>query len=143
MRSMVEGQRRMGILPKPSQTVRRARKLRREMSLPEVLLWQALRERPDGLKFRHQHPAGPYVLDFYCAEAKLCIEVDGEAHERGDRPARDAGRDALLQKYGVKTLRIPAREVLIDLDAVVRGIATEAMSRRPLHRRSGGPPPQA
>jgi len=113
------------------------------MSLPEVLLWQALRARPDGFKFRHQHPAGPYVLDFYCPEAKLCIEVDGEAHERGNRLARDAERDTLLACHGIETLRIPARDILADLEAVVTAIITLATARRPLHRRSGGPPPRA
>ncbi len=48
------------------------------MSLPEVLLWQVLRTRPSDLKFRRQHPSGAYVADFYCHEARLVIEVDGE-----------------------------------------------------------------
>ncbi|WP_347233084.1 endonuclease domain-containing protein [Sphingomonas glacialis] len=65
------------------------------MSLPEVLLWQVLRTRPDGHRFRRQAPAGDYVLDFYCAPARLAIEVDGEAHSRGDRPARDGARAML------------------------------------------------
>jgi very-short-patch-repair endonuclease len=112
-------------------SVRRARKLRREMSLPEVLLWQVLRQRPEGLKWRHQHPAGEYDLDFYCDSAKLCVEVDSEAHERGDRPMRDARRDAWLEERGVRTMRVSARDVLRDLDAVVRGIVHEAGSARP------------
>jgi very-short-patch-repair endonuclease len=53
--------------------------LRRALTLPEVLLWQVLRSRPGGYRFRRQHPAGPYVLDFFCAAAGLCIEVDGKA----------------------------------------------------------------
>jgi very-short-patch-repair endonuclease len=64
-------------------TTRNARNLRRKMTLPEVILWQWLRQRPDGLKFRRQHPTGPYVLDFFCSDARLAIEVDGEAHSRG------------------------------------------------------------
>ena len=55
----------------PVRSVKLARKLRSEMSLPEVLLWRQLRLRPVGLKFRRQHPAGPYVLDFYCAAARF------------------------------------------------------------------------
>ncbi|HEX8527090.1 endonuclease domain-containing protein [Allosphingosinicella sp.] len=62
------------------------------MSLPEVLLWQQLRGEPAGLKFRRQHPTGPYDIDFYCSDARLAIEVDGEGHNRGDRPARDMAR---------------------------------------------------
>jgi very-short-patch-repair endonuclease len=106
----------------PPQTIQRAKRLRRELSLPEALLWQELRKRPAGLKFRRQHPAGPYVLDFYCDALRLAIEVDGEAHARGDRPARDNARDAWLALRGVRTLRVPAREVLEDLGAVLRYI---------------------
>ena len=58
-------------------TVLNARTLRRAMTRPEVLLWQVLRERPNGLRFRRQHPVGPFVLDFYCPAARLAIEVDG------------------------------------------------------------------
>ena len=133
------------MLGKPGKTVRRARVLRRTLSLPEVALWAQLRTRPNGLKFRRQHPAGPYVLDFYCAEARLCVEVDGEAHSFEDRAARDARRDALLAAQGVETLRIAARDVLRELDAVMRHILSEAASRPPLHPPAmpGGPPPRA
>ena len=65
----------------PRKTVKRARKLRSEMSLPEVLLWSELRKRPGGFKIRRQHSAAEYVLDFYCAKMKLAIEVDGRAHD--------------------------------------------------------------
>ena len=113
------------------------------MSLPEVLLWQALRKRPHGLKFRHEHPTGEFSLDFYCSDARLAIEVDSEAHERGDRPQRDLRRDAWLAACGVATLRVPAVEVLRNLDGVVRGIVAQARSRLPLHHPAapGGPPP--
>ncbi|MET3438337.1 very-short-patch-repair endonuclease [Sphingomonas sp. 1185] len=112
------------------------------MTLPEVLLWRVLRERPEGLRFRRQHPAGAYVLDFYCPAARLAVEVDGEAHERGDRPERDARRDVFLSEHGVAVLRIAARDVLRDLDSVVRYIVAQAHDRLPLHRPSDGPPPQ-
>ncbi|WP_307083476.1 endonuclease domain-containing protein [Sphingomonas faeni] len=56
------------------------------MTLPEIALWRALRTNEEGLRFRKQHAAGPYVLGFYCAPARLAIEVDGEAHNQGDRP---------------------------------------------------------
>jgi len=113
------------------QGVRRARALRRTMSLPEVLLWRALRQRPGGFKFRHQHPAGPYTLDFFCPAAALCIEVDGEAHERGTNPERDLRRDAWLSQRGIKTLRIPAAEILQDLEPVLLLIQAEWASRTP------------
>jgi very-short-patch-repair endonuclease len=131
------------IAPKPhAGTVTQSRRLRRRMSLPEILLWRGLRTRPAGLKFRRQHPSGPYTLDFFCSDARLAIEVDGEAHGRGERPQRDEARDAWLARAGVKTMRIPAIEVLHDLDAVLRGIVAEATARLPLHHpaKQGGPP---
>jgi len=109
------------------------------MSLPEVLLWQALRGRPAGLKFRRQHPSGPYVADFYCHEARLIVEIDGYAHETGDRPVRDAARDAWFGARGLKVQRIPAQLVLDDLESVVRGI----VATTPLHQPAAGPPPRA
>jgi very-short-patch-repair endonuclease len=133
------------IAPKArAQTTKSARRLRRKMTLPEVILWHWLRQRPGGLKFRRQHPTGPYVLDFFCSDARLAIEVDGEAHSRGDRPARDAARDEWLRSAGIEILRIPARDVLTDVDAVVRWIIAEVRARLPLHHPPppGGPPPR-
>jgi very-short-patch-repair endonuclease len=125
------------------QTVARARRLRKTMSLPEVLLWQMLRKRPVGLKFRHQHPAGQYVLDFYCASARLAIEVDGEAHGRGDRPGRDARRDAWLARENVHVLRIPAKVILDDVADAIEHIVAHASTDQPLHHASHGPPPRS
>jgi len=131
------------IAPKARPSVtRNARKLRRKMSLPEVILWHWLRQRPDGLKFRRQHPTGPYVLDFFCSDARLAIEVDGEAHSRGDRPARDAIRDEWLRAAGIGTLRVPASDLLTDADAVLRSIVAEVRVRLPLHHPADGPPPR-
>ena len=131
------------IAPKPqSGTIDKARKLRREMSLPESLLWRELRARPGGLKFRRQHPSGAYVLDFFCNDAHLAIEIDGESHGMGDRPARDAARDVWFAKAGIATLRISAREVLADLGAVVQGVVATCTERLPLHHPAGGPPPR-
>jgi very-short-patch-repair endonuclease len=125
-------------------SIGRARRLRREMTLPEILLWQVLRAKPGGLKFRRQDPSGEYGLDFYCSDARLMIEVDGEAHGRGDRPERDTVRDAWFAAAWIETLRVPAAEVLRDLDAVVRGVLAVATARLPLHHPAapGGPPPR-
>lgn len=114
-------------------TVKRARTLRRTLSLPEGLLWRALRARPGGFKFRRQHPAGSYVLDFFCAEVRLAIEVDGESHSFGDRPQRDAKRDAWLAGHEIAVLRIPAKDVLEDEGAAVEYIVNICASRSPLH----------
>jgi very-short-patch-repair endonuclease len=117
---------------------KKARKLRRIMTLPELLLWKQLRQRPGGMKFRRQHPAGPFVLDFYCDDLGLAIEVDGEAHNRGNRPERDGNRDRWLREQGIEVLRIAASDVLKDMDAVIRLIKARA---NPLHQPSAGPPP--
>ena len=120
--------------PKPATgSVTRARRLRKDMSLPEVLLWQRLKTRPEGLKFRRQHPSGDLTLDFYCADARLAIEIDGQSHDCGDRPQRDERRDAWLQSQGIETLRIPASDVLGDCATVADGIVQFARSRLPLH----------
>ena len=129
----------MEIPPRP--TVVRARSLRRRMTLPEVLLWKALRA-DAALKFRRQHPIGPYVLDFYCATARLAVEVDGAAHEMGHIPARDERRDAWLAAKSITVMRIPARDVLRDLEAAVRGIHAAFPSTIPAQGRDG-PPPRA
>ena len=114
------------------------------MTLPEGLLWRELRKRPDGLKFRRQHPSGVYVLDFYCSDARLAIEVDGIAHSMGDNPARDEARDAWFARAGIRTLRIPASAILGDLETAIAWILVEARARLPLHHPAapGGPPPR-
>ncbi|MGC1469381.1 MAG: endonuclease domain-containing protein [Sphingorhabdus sp.] len=99
---------------KPSASISRAKRFRREPTKPELMLWQLLRQSPGGHKFRKQHPAGPYILDFFCARANLAIEVDGFAHDTGDRPERDGKRDAWLAEHRIDTLRIPAVDVLKD-----------------------------
>ena len=107
-----------------------AKKLRRRMSLPEALLWQRLRMRPSGLKFRRQHDAGKYVLDFYCHEVRLIVEVDGIAHEMGDRPERDEQRDVEFTAKGFEVVRIPASDVLRDPDEIAEAIAAIGAARR-------------
>jgi very-short-patch-repair endonuclease len=106
--------------------IRRAKRLRRQMNLPEILLWQQLRTRPGGHKFRRQHPAGHYTLDFYCHEAALCIEVDGMAHDMGDNPERDIKRDAWLDRQGVRVLRLPATLVLRNISEAIEAIIAAA-----------------
>jgi very-short-patch-repair endonuclease len=118
-------------MAKRPSTVSRARQLRREMSPPEVELWQYLRSRPDGFKFRRQHPLGPYKLDFFCHEAGLAIEVDGDAHDMGANPERDARRDQWVAGRGIRTIRFLARDVMENLDAVAAQIREECASRCP------------
>ncbi|HML07443.1 MAG TPA: DUF559 domain-containing protein [Xanthobacteraceae bacterium] len=79
--------------------------------------------------FRRQHPIGPYVLDFYCAQANLGIEIDGISHDMADRPQRDDRRDAWLKKHGVTVIRIPAAELAPDVDAAADAIVRLAAER--------------
>ena len=131
------------VLQTPIKQVKRARSLRRQMSLPEVLLWQQLRRRPDGLKFGRQFPISQITTDFACLGARLIIEVDGQTHDFGDRPQRDEARLAILRRAGFTVLRVPAGDVLKDLDAVVRGILARCAEAGPLHHPSAGPPPRS
>jgi very-short-patch-repair endonuclease len=123
--------------------MRFARHLRRKLTLPEVVLWQQLRHRPAGHRFR-RFPFDGYVIDFACLERRLAIEVDGEAHSMGDRPQRDVRRDRELANYGFEALRIAARDVLDNLDGVMSYILTTC-GNRPLHRDAmrRGPPPRS
>ena len=114
----------------PDETRDFARHLRRQLTLPETMLWQALKPgRAMGLKFRKQHPLGPYVLDFYCHQAGLAVEVDGLAHSLVGKAAGDARRDGWLADKGIRTLRIAARDVLKDADGVARMIFHAARER--------------
>ncbi len=125
--------------------VARARKLRRQMSLPEVLLGQQLQARPGGYKFRKQFPYQGIVVGFACLSSRLIIEMDGENHSFGERFALDATRDRMLQAAGFRVLRVPAREVLKNMDGVVRLIIARCEEVGPLHHSASrsGPPPRS
>jgi very-short-patch-repair endonuclease len=141
------------VITGPRETLKRARKLRSEMSLPEQMLWRTLRDRPEGFKFRRQHPAGVYILDFYCPAVRLAIEVDGKVHE-GEKAARqDAARSNFLKSQHIATLRVPATAIMISLESAVTRIVEVCKERAmkiserqgkppvPLHHPSDGPPP--
>ena len=118
-----------------------ARKLRKRMSPPEVLVWTQLRGSKLGFKVRRQHPIGPYIADFFVGVAGLVIEIDGGGHDYGDQPQRDATRDRYIMDRGYRVLRVLASDVMKDLDAVIRYIAVQV--NNPLHHPSDGPPPHA
>jgi very-short-patch-repair endonuclease len=119
------------VLIQPIKAVRRARELRKEMSLPEVLLWVQLQRHPGGHKFRKQVPQHPYTLDFACLKARLAIEVDGEAHNRGDQPKQDEIRDRMMAERGFRTLRLPAYEVLKNMEGCVMAIVAACDAASP------------
>ena len=97
-----------------------AKRLRKQLSLPEMLLWRLLRLSRRELRFRKQHAIGPFVADFYCPAAKLVIEIDGATHN--GRQRADEYRDAYMISLGLTVMRIPAAEVLADPEAVADGI---------------------
>jgi very-short-patch-repair endonuclease len=113
-------------MPPRGLTLRRARSLRASLTPPEVALWVALRRRDlGGIRFRRQHPLGPWVLDFYCAERRLAVEVDGQGHNHGPL-GRDERRDSDLAQRGVRVLRFTAADVMGDIEAVLATILAEA-----------------
>jgi very-short-patch-repair endonuclease len=136
------------VLVQPIKQVKRARRLRKEMSLPAVLLWIELQKRPGGFKFRREFPSHPYTLDFACLSARVGIEVDGAAHDCGDQPALDEARDRVMAERGFRMLRILATEVLKNMEGCVMGIVAvceeQTLLNPPRHgevpRRGGGGP---
>ena len=101
-----------------------ARELRQPQTPAEQKLWSRLRDRQlDGLKFRRQHPIGKFIIDFYCAEAKLCIEIDGDSH--AEQVEYDQARTAYLNELGYTIMRFTNREVFGQLEAVAQAIADE------------------
>ena len=103
--------------------IARARQIRQELTFPEQLLWKRLRDgRCLGLKFRRQHPVGPYVVDYFCPSARVVIELDGRSHE--GRGPEDHKRQRYLVRQGLTVLRFTNNQVLADLKGVVKSIAT-------------------
>lgn len=96
--------------------VERARRLRREMSVAEEIFWTLCRRAQLGFVMRRQHPIEGMTVDFYCAEARLAIEFDGEQHD----PERDRLRDEKLRAVNVEVLRVPNREFFMIDSAVPR-----------------------
>ncbi|MFN3619985.1 endonuclease domain-containing protein [Sphingorhabdus sp.] len=121
-----------------------AKRERRSGNLPEVLVWRELRKRPGGYKFRRQHPLSEIVLDFVCLERRFAIEIDGDVHNRGDRPERDLMRDAYLASRGFVVLRLPAGIILARLEDAIAMIVAACDQRQPHHHQplAGGPPPR-
>lgn len=101
----------------------RSRALRRGSTDAERVLWQRLRDRQiAGAKFRRQHQRGPYILDFYCAEYRLAIEVDGGHHADSRQVTRDLRRTRYLEDSGVQVIRFTDSQVLTETEAVLETI---------------------
>ena len=115
-----------GVQRKTSRTVRtRAKELRKEQTPAERMLWRVLRDHSvNGLKFRRQHPLDGFVLDFFCPEVRLCVELDGGIHD--SQQERDAERTAQLEARGLRVIRFRNEEVEDDMPSVLRRIAKAA-----------------
>ena len=111
-----------------------ARTFRKEPTQSEKLLWQELRNRKlEGRKFRRQRPVGPFVVDFFCREERLVIEIDGPIH-KGQSTA-DQERQQLLEAAGLQVIRVSSTDVETDVNAVLKKIRQEfAPHPRPLAR---------
>jgi very-short-patch-repair endonuclease len=106
-----------------AKTVLTARELRRQPTPTEEKLWKVLRGRHfGGLKFRRQHPYGPFILDSFCVERQLAIELDGGIHDDPEQAAYDTARTEYLAERGLQVLRFRNEEIAHDLPGVLRRI---------------------
>lgn len=117
----------------PKQLLANARELRKKQTAPEELLWQLLRNRQlNDLKFRRQHPLKVgFILDFYCAEAKLGIEIDGDYHNKEEQQLRDAERTKIISEYGIRIVRFTNDQVLQNIVQVLNDIIKAASPPSP------------
>jgi very-short-patch-repair endonuclease len=122
-----------------------ARRLRREATFQERLVWNGLRQ----LAFvnfhpRRQAPVGPYIVDFVCHRLKLIIEIDGDHHARGEQERRDRVRDADLAAHGYRVLRISNQHVAESFDGVMETVFRACVERGAVEAPTPNPsPPQA
>lgn len=100
----------------------RRKTLRNNLGIPEIILWSHLKDSQLGTKFRRQHSVGFYVLDFYCPEARLAVELDGATHDNPAAQNYDIKRDIFLKKLGIRVLRIQNKDALNNLDGVLEEI---------------------
>jgi very-short-patch-repair endonuclease len=108
-----------------------ARNMRHEPTDAEKKLWSRLRDRRlGGFKFRRQVPFGGYILDFFCQEVMLAVELDGGQHNDLEGEHRDKGRDEALRKLGVEVIRFWDPDVLKDTDPVCEAILAAGVGRQ-------------
>lgn len=98
---------------------RNAQKLRDKMTEPELKLWEFLRTKPMGFKFRRQHPIAGYVLDFYCHKLRLSIEIDGGYHLKKEQKEKDEERTKYLEELGISEIRFTNVQVLNDFETTI------------------------
>ena len=97
--------------------------LRNNATAPEAVLWRALKGKQiDGLKFRRQFGLGPYVLDFYCPEIRLCIELDGEVHKSYEQSQYDEIRTRFIASNNIKVIRFENDVVYRNINSIIEEI---------------------
>ena len=101
---------------------KRRQALRHNMPEPEQRMWKILRHEQLGVKFRRQHGIGCYIVDFYCAELKLVIEIDGDSHFVEGAHIKDKIRSDFMSNLGIKTMRLNNQDVMNNLDGVYQTI---------------------
>jgi very-short-patch-repair endonuclease len=102
---------------------RRAKELRKQMTPAEKILWEILKGKSvGGFKFRRQHPIKTFIVDFYCHELKLVIELDGEIHDQPDQVDYDLGRTYELEELGLKVIRFKNDQVINGVFKVLEEI---------------------
>ena len=109
----------------------RASKLRKQQTFAEETLWNYLRTKPFGFKFRRQHPFSIYILDFYCHRLKLAIEVDGSIHNIDEVKQNDEIRQRQLEEDGITFLRFSNNEIKIQPEEVIYQIETFLKGKLP------------
>ena len=104
---------------------RNAGRLRTAMTEPEKILWEYLKLKPLGFKFRRQHPIKFYVLDFYCHKKRMSVEIDGGYHTTSEQKEKDQLRTEYLNSVGIKEIRFKNQDVLKELELVIQKINAE------------------
>jgi len=100
----------------------RRSRLRSTQTLPEAIFWQKVRGRQLGVKFRRQHGISEYIVDFYCAERRLIIEIDGDSHFTPDKQEYDARRDNFLKQNKFTVLRFTNRQIMEEINEVIEAV---------------------
>ena len=109
----------------------RAEVLRKKMTEAEKILWEVLKTKKlSGYKFRRQHPILKFILDFYCHESKLGIEIDGQVHNSKEQRFYDEDRTDILKEYGIKIIRFHNNEIIENLEVVKLKILSELIRER-------------
>jgi very-short-patch-repair endonuclease len=108
-----------------------AKQMRRNSTKAEEKLWQRLRSRQvTGLKFRRQHPIDKFIVDFYCHEINLAVELDGDIHNESEQRDLDSGRTETLKEFGINVIRFQNEEVLYNIENVISKLTEEILSLR-------------